>query len=145
MRSAVHPCYALLSHIPDETDYLSAVYPLDTVKTRLQARPSTSVGTSSAQPNIAPGSLDKDGSASSSDGKSTTAARPTNRAGSQGSHSASPIVIVRALIKRLKRWEMLAMLVKIVRTEGVTGAFKGFSANMINTFSQREYLALIVS
>lgn len=30
------------------------------------------------------------------------------------------------------------MLVRIIRTEGVTGAFKGFSANMINTFSQRK-------
>lgn len=30
------------------------------------------------------------------------------------------------------------MLVRIVRTEGISGAFKGFSASMINTFSMRE-------
>lgn len=33
---------------------------------------------------------------------------------------------------------MLSMLVKIVKTEGLTGVFKGFPASMINTFSQRE-------
>jgi hypothetical protein len=33
---------------------------------------------------------------------------------------------------------MLSLLIRILRTEGVSGAFKGFSANMINTFSQRE-------
>jgi len=29
------------------------------------------------------------------------------------------------------------MLLRIVKTEGFAGVFKGFSANMINTFSQR--------
>lgn len=33
---------------------------------------------------------------------------------------------------------MLNMLIRIIRTEGVAGAFKGFSANMINSFSMRE-------
>ncbi|MFS2021835.1 MC/SLC25 family protein, partial [Massilia sp. CT11-108] len=32
---------------------------------------------------------------------------------------------------------MLQMLLRIIKTEGFTGVFKGFSANMINTFSQR--------
>lgn len=32
---------------------------------------------------------------------------------------------------------MLNMLLKIIKTEGLSGVFKGFSANMINTFSQR--------
>jgi hypothetical protein len=31
------------------------------------------------------------------------------------------------------------MLIRIVRTEGLSGAFKGFSASMINTFSMREF------
>jgi adenine nucleotide transporter 17 len=41
------------------------------------------------------------------------------------------------LLRRLKRWEMLQMLLRIIKTEGFAGVFKGFSANMINTFSQR--------
>jgi hypothetical protein len=47
------------------------------------------------------------------------------------------VVLIRLLLRKLKKWDMLAMLVRIIRTEGVMGAFKGFSANMINTFSQR--------
>lgn len=30
------------------------------------------------------------------------------------------------------------MVVRIIRSEGISGAFKGFSASMINTFSMRE-------
>lgn len=33
---------------------------------------------------------------------------------------------------------MLSLLVRILKTEGLTGAFKGFGANMINTFSMRQ-------
>lgn len=33
---------------------------------------------------------------------------------------------------------MLSMLVRIIRTEGISGAFKGFGANMVNSFSQRK-------
>jgi adenine nucleotide transporter 17 len=44
------------------------------------------------------------------------------------------------VLGRLKRWKMLEMLVRILKTEGLAGAFKGFSANMINTFSMRECL-----
>jgi hypothetical protein len=32
---------------------------------------------------------------------------------------------------------MLQMLLRIIKSEGFAGVFKGFSANMINTFSQR--------
>lgn len=32
---------------------------------------------------------------------------------------------------------MLQMLLRIIKAEGLSGVFKGFSANMINTFSQR--------
>ena len=54
-------------------------------------------------------------------------------------HGLSPVTLARLAVHKLRKWEMLAMLVRIIRTEGVMGAFKGFSANMINTFSQREY------
>ena len=33
---------------------------------------------------------------------------------------------------------MLQMLIRIIKTEGLSGTFKGFAANMINTFSMRE-------
>lgn len=89
----------------------AAVYPLDTVKVRLQALPAGP--TSHETPRI------------------TEEKRPARV------HGVSPATLVHVLLKRLKRWEMLAMLVRIIRTEGVFGAFKGFSANMINTFSQQ--------
>ncbi len=37
---------------------------------------------------------------------------------------------------------MLSLLLQILKTEGLTGAFKGFSASMINTFSTRTSTAL---
>lgn len=45
-----------------------------------------------------------------------------------------------ALNRKLKKWQLLAMLVRIIRKEGILGAFKGFSASMINCFSMRECL-----
>jgi hypothetical protein len=84
----------------------SVVYPLDTVKTRLQALPSDErPGSAEAEPHGA------------------------KRHGS---------ALHARLLRRLRRWEMLQMLLRIVKTEGLAGVFKGFSANMINTFSQRE-------
>lgn len=72
------------------------MYPLDTVKTRLQALPSDDGG-----PPL-PASSSK---------------RTTSR--------------------RARRWQLLDMLIRIIRTEGLSGTFKGFAANMINTFSMR--------
>ncbi|EIW71118.1 hypothetical protein TREMEDRAFT_67578 [Tremella mesenterica DSM 1558] len=80
------------------------VYPLDTIKTRLQALP--------PQP--------KPFSSSTED---------TVRHDAHG--------VIRRLSKRLKRWQLLQMLIQVIGTEGIGGVFKGFSANMINTFSQQ--------
>ena len=79
-----------------------AVYPLDTVKTRLQALPNDE--------------------------------RPANTVSEVRGGSVHA-----KLLRRLKRWEMLQMLLRIVKSEGFAGVFKGFSANMINTFSQRMF------
>lgn len=49
----------------------------------------------------------------------------------------------RRLVRRLRRWEMLNMLLRIIKTEGLAGVFKGFSANMINTFSMREFHSVV--
>jgi adenine nucleotide transporter 17 len=79
------------------------VYPLDTVKTRLQALPND------------------------------------ERPAAEVTHVKGGSLHAR-LARRMKRWEMLQMLLRIVKTEGFAGVFKGFSANMINTFSQRSSL-----
>jgi len=89
------------------------VYPLDTVKTRLQALPSDQ-----RQDHHTPSLTD--------------VKPPKDVQEAKG--------VLRALLGRLKRWEMLQMLLRIIKTEGLAGVFKGFSANMINTFSQRESL-----
>lgn len=88
----------------------SVVYPLDTVKTRLQALPSSEL-------------------------KAETGA---NQLPGSGEKRKQPKGLVGKLARSIKRNQMLAMLIRIVRTEGVTGVFKGFSASMINTFSMRE-------
>jgi adenine nucleotide transporter 17 len=81
------------------------VYPLDTVKTRLQALPNDE--------------------------------RPAN---TEDGTSKRDTTLHKRLLRRLKRWEMLQMLLRIIKAEGLSGVFKGFSANMINTFSQRMSL-----
>jgi adenine nucleotide transporter 17 len=90
-----------------------AVYPLDTVKTRLQALPA--------------GVIEK------------PAPVPDHIEGSRKSPRTSSIVtrVPNALLRRLRKWQMLSMLIRILKTEGLTGAFKGFTANMLNTFSMR--------
>ncbi|KAI9636257.1 adenine nucleotide transporter [Dioszegia hungarica] len=88
----------------------AAVYPLDTVKTRLQALPASAI----EAPVV-----------------SSEAARSQKRNGN---------ILLRlpnALLRRLRKWQMLTMLIRILRTEGLTGAFKGFTANMLNTFSMQ--------
>jgi len=86
------------------------VYPLDTVKTRLQALPpSTLEPPENEDDKLSLRKVRKD-----------------------------PLALPIILARRLRRWQMLSLLIRIMRTEGLTGAFKGFSANMINTFSMRE-------
>nr|XP_018265304.1 uncharacterized protein I303_01667 [Kwoniella dejecticola CBS 10117]OBR87462.1 hypothetical protein I303_01667 [Kwoniella dejecticola CBS 10117] len=68
----------------------AAVYPLDTIKTRLQAEDD-----------------DNDDDTNDTD------------------------------LKDIKRWDMLMMLLKILKKEGISGAFHGFGASMIGTFSQQ--------
>lgn len=72
------------------------VYPLDTVKTRIQA---------------------------AQDEESTV-----DGGGLEG----------KKLMPKKSRQGILQLLLKIWKREGVSGFFKGFTANMINTFSMRE-------
>ncbi|GFZ47855.1 hypothetical protein JCM24511_05602 [Saitozyma sp. JCM 24511] len=105
----------------------AVVYPLDTVKTRLQALSPSELNQltgEQAEPSTsAPSGLPAPGSTP------TTPRKP----------AAHDVVkrLPRALLRRLRKWQMLSLLIRILRTEGVSGAFKGFSANMINTFSQQ--------
>lgn len=96
----------------------SVVYPLDTVKTRLQALP--------------PSSLDAEASEQTQIEKEDPDLIFENV-------RQQPEAVPKALLHRLRRWQMLSLLIRILKTEGLGGAFKGFSASMINTFSTREY------
>ncbi|BEI91645.1 uncharacterized protein CcaverHIS019_0404650 [Cutaneotrichosporon cavernicola] len=39
--------------------------------------------------------------------------------------------------RRLRKWQLINMLCRIIKREGISGAFKGFSASMINCFSMQ--------
>ncbi|GMK59380.1 hypothetical protein CspeluHIS016_0703950 [Cutaneotrichosporon spelunceum] len=41
------------------------------------------------------------------------------------------------LRRRLRKWQLINMLFRIIKREGISGAFKGFSASMINCFSMQ--------
>ncbi|KIR54570.1 adenine nucleotide transporter [Cryptococcus gattii Ru294] len=47
------------------------------------------------------------------------------------------IKLKKMLGKKLQRWGMLTMLLRIVHTEGISGVFHGYGASMIGTFSQQ--------
>ncbi|TXT04888.1 hypothetical protein VHUM_03971 [Vanrija humicola] len=83
----------------------AVVYPLDTVKTRLQAQPASEIEAEKRQ---------------------EAQEAKEHKGGVKG-----------AIKRRLRSFKMLNMLVRIIRTEGIAGAFKGFSANMINSFSMQ--------
>ncbi|WOO85830.1 Peroxisomal adenine nucleotide transporter 1 [Vanrija pseudolonga] len=83
----------------------AVVYPLDTVKTRLQALPASEI---------------------EAEKREDAAAAKQGKGGLAG-----------AIKRKLRSFQMLNMLIRIIRTEGVAGAFKGFSANMINSFSMQ--------
>ncbi|OXB35033.1 hypothetical protein LQV05_001062 [Cryptococcus neoformans] len=47
------------------------------------------------------------------------------------------VKLKKLLGKKLQRWGMLTMLLRIVHTEGISGVFHGYGATMIGTFSQQ--------
>ncbi|CAD6568663.1 MAG: ADP/ATP carrier protein [Tremellales sp. Tagirdzhanova-0007] len=87
------------------------VYPLDTVKTRLQALPSSSL-------------------------LSSEAIKEQSDKRIEHVHNL-PRSLPRTLLRRIRQWPMLSLLLRILRTEGIAGAFKGFTASMISTFSMQ--------
>ena len=114
--ASVRPNIALQYDLAEVlTRVLRIVYPLDTVKTRLQTLPSSSV----------------------------TPAQ-TSEEQSESYHNEHvrkpPRSLPRKFLRQIRRWQMLSLLLRILRTEGIAGAFKGFTANMINTFSMRGYI-----
>ncbi|KAK6903555.1 hypothetical protein I203_107060 [Kwoniella mangroviensis CBS 8507] len=102
----------------------AAVYPLDTVKTRLQAEDEE---------------LDDEG-----DGDSPEQDLPVLKGKDDSKSSRSKVKVNQQVIairkyvnKKLKSWGMLMMLLRILKEEGISGAFHGFGASMIGTFSQQ--------
>ncbi|CAK9786908.1 mitochondrial carrier [Cutaneotrichosporon oleaginosum] len=41
------------------------------------------------------------------------------------------------LRRRIRKWQLINMVLRIIKSEGISGAFKGFSASMINCFSMQ--------
>ncbi|WWD07483.1 hypothetical protein V865_005584 [Kwoniella europaea PYCC6329] len=102
----------------------AAVYPLDTVKTRLQAEDDES--DDEGDRDNTGGQDDLPLSKGNDDSKS-----PRNNVDQQ-------VVAIRKYVnKKLKSWGMLMMLLRILKEEGISGAFHGFGASMIGTFSQQ--------
>ncbi|WWC86737.1 uncharacterized protein L201_001615 [Kwoniella dendrophila CBS 6074] len=92
----------------------AAVYPLDTVKTRLQA-------------------IDED-----EDEENENESLPLTKDSTKSKRQDKRVSTIKGYLKaRLKKWGMLMLLMRILRTEGLSGAFHGFGASMIGTFSQQ--------
>nr|XP_019046982.1 adenine nucleotide transporter [Kwoniella bestiolae CBS 10118]OCF25912.1 adenine nucleotide transporter [Kwoniella bestiolae CBS 10118] len=95
----------------------AAVYPLDTVKTRLQAED------------------EEDDEEVKPEGELPL----TNEAEkAESSKQNEQIKAIRRYVnKKIKSWGMLMMLLRILKEDGIAGAFHGFGASMIGTFSQQ--------
>lgn len=91
------------------------VYPLDTAKTRIQALPHDEVEREVAE---------------------ATEVSPSIKEKAKGGNPIAKLIV--ALANKTKKMAMLAMLIRILRTEGLAGTFRGFAASMINTFSMRK-------
>ncbi|WVR04752.1 hypothetical protein IAU60_001763 [Kwoniella sp. DSM 27419] len=130
----------------------AVVYPLDTAKTRLQAQEeeddsSDDESVTDEASGLEAGEGD-DGVQPVQEALGLVQDLKTELKTSSGTPSAQAVLgkakgnpHVAALkhytAARLKRWGMLMMLVKILRHEGLAGAFRGFGASMIGTFSQQ--------
>lgn len=107
---------------------------MDTVKTRLQALDEDELQL--FEPD-APGTTDtSDGDVEKAQiGSSTTTAQPGKSRAKPTGHLE---LVKRIIARRIKHWGTLALLLRILKTEGLPGAFHGFGASMLGTFSQRE-------
>lgn len=65
-----------------------------------------------------------------------TEVSPSIKEKAKGGNPLAKLIV--ALANKTKKMAMLAMLIRILRTEGLAGTFRGFAASMINTFSMRE-------
>ncbi|WVQ81800.1 hypothetical protein IAT38_003927 [Cryptococcus sp. DSM 104549] len=106
----------------------AVVYPLDIAKTRLQALEDPLEDPNDSEDE------DEEAAPAKSDAEKAQVAEGKVQRQQKREQLAT---LRRILGKRLSRWGMLTMLLRILHTEGITGAFHGFSASMIGTFSQQ--------
>ncbi|WVN89296.1 uncharacterized protein L203_104517 [Cryptococcus depauperatus CBS 7841] len=105
----------------------SIVYPLDIAKTRLQAMEDPLKGAELD---------DEDNEARRL--KTAEEQKSINKGEVRRQQTREKIDRIKKVLgKRLKRWSVLTMLLRIFQTEGIRGAFHGFGATMVGTFSQQ--------
>ncbi|ODN79498.1 hypothetical protein L202_03468 [Cryptococcus amylolentus CBS 6039] len=108
----------------------SLVYPLDIAKTRLQAIDDP---LADLEPDAEP-----DPAATPFEEKTQEVQDQILDAKAKKQKKREQIERLRRVLgKRLRKWGMLTMLLRIVHTEGWKGAFHGFGATMIGTFSMQ--------
>ncbi|WWC59634.1 uncharacterized protein I303_102193 [Kwoniella dejecticola CBS 10117] len=108
----------------------AAVYPLDTIKTRLQAEDDDNDDDTNDTD-----LKDVDLNSPHSHNQDEKDLDPGTRDRKRQTRSISNIQ--KYIYAKIKRWDMLMMLLKILKKEGISGAFHGFGASMIGTFSQQ--------
>ncbi|WWD21645.1 hypothetical protein CI109_106131 [Kwoniella shandongensis] len=135
----------------------AVVYPLDTAKTRLQALEdpledddddededdSESVSSQSDVGDLEAGQGPESTEVASNEIKMLQGdeSKKTTKKGKKDvllAQGQKRIDVIRALLgKRLKKFGVIMMLLRILRTEGLGGAFHGFAASMVGSFSQQ--------
>ncbi|OCF45732.1 adenine nucleotide transporter [Kwoniella heveanensis CBS 569] len=143
----------------------AVVYPLDTVKTRLQAEEypgdedddddddeeeseeeGDARGESGGKEDDVEARAQVSGltpletstlKSSSRGGKSISSSKAESKGKSKSKSKAGAIEQYLIAKLKLKRWGMLMMLVRIISREGLGGMFHGFGASMLGTFSQQ--------
>ncbi|WVQ98223.1 hypothetical protein IAU59_005346 [Kwoniella sp. CBS 9459] len=140
----------------------AVVYPLDTVKTRLQAEgfpddegededeDAEDDGDDHEESDRAKASdvenagnmlLEKQdleaGAHPQAISSQPSSSKAESKAETKAKAKAKAGAVERYLLNKFKRWGMLMMLVRIISRDGIGGMFHGFGASMIGTFSQQ--------
>ncbi|KAK8847555.1 hypothetical protein IAR55_005414 [Kwoniella newhampshirensis] len=126
----------------------AVVYPLDTAKTRLQALEDPLEDEDDDDGSEAESEPDLEAALTSEGDEKEVRAIQSDETKEKGKKrnedvvlvaaSQRPLVILKSMLgKRMKRFGVIMMLLRILRTEGLGGAFHGFAASMVGSFSQQ--------